>query len=290
MKNNSTIPQNLLMKKKYTLNFIIALLMLSNTIYAQKLERIKGSKEVTLTEISLDTVTSIELYKNIDLILKKGDSDKLNIYADDNLHDIVDIDLNGGKLSLSLMKRIRSKKKFELTLYVNNLSLIILNDNSTLSNTDSYKTESLNIVLNNNSELECYFNASSIVFEGNDSSDSNSTFKAETINFTLRDRADVRGVSTAKVTKINLDGRTSINIRGKSDETYLESKDASDIKLVNFLSKITEISAEDRALVYTNTSEDLTIIAKGSSKIYFYGKADIDLIEFKNKAVLTKKE
>jgi len=244
---------------------------------------------VTLTEIALDSVTSIELYKNIDLVLKNGETDKLTIYADDNLHDVVDVDLNGGKLSLSLLKRITRKKKFELTLYVRNLSLIILDDDSTIINNDFYKTENLNIVLNNNSEFECFIEAESIVLESNDSSDANFTFKAENIEYTLQDRSDAKGTSNAEVTKITLDGRTSIDLNGKSDETIIDIKDSSRAKLTNLLSKLTEIVAKDKTSIYTNTTEDLTIKVKGSSKIYIYGKAEIDLIEFKNKAILYKK-
>ncbi len=279
------------MKNNYlSKTFITLLLLITSITYAQKLEKIKGSKMVTLTEVTLDSIVSIELYKDIDLVLKQGDTDRLTIYADDNLHDVVDIDLNGGKLSLSLLKRISSKKKFELTLYANNLSLIILNDDSTLTNTDFYKAESLNIVMNNKSELECLFDADLIVYEGNDSSDSDSTFKTQTINYTLQDRADVKGVSNAEITKINLDGKTSITLSGKSKETYITATGSSDIKIEDMLSEITEIDAEDKSTVYTNTSENLSILAKDGSKINIYGKAEIDLVEFKGKAVLNKKE
>jgi len=279
------------MKNNYlSKTFITLLLLITSITYAQKLEKIRGSKMLTLTEATLDSIVSIELYKDIDLVLKQGDTDRLTIYADDNLHDVVDIDLNGGKLSLSLLKRISSKKKFELTLYANNLSLIILNDDSTLTNTDFYKAESLNIVMNNKSELECLFDADLIVYEGNDSSDSDSTFKTQTINYTLQDRADVKGVSNAEITKINLDGKTSITLSGKSKETYITATGSSDIKIEDMLSKITEIDAEDKSTVYTNTSENLSILAKDGSKINIYGKAEIDLVEFKGKAVLNKKE
>lgn len=279
------------MKNNYlSKTFITLLLLITSITYAQKLEKIRGSKMVTLTEVTLDSIVSIELYKDIDLVLKQGDTDRLTIYADDNLHDVVDIDLNGGKLSLSLLKRISSKKKFELTLYANNLSLIILNDDSTLTNTDFYKAESLNIVMNNKSELECLFDADLIVYEGNDSSDSDSTFKTQTINYTLQDRADVKGVSNAEITKINLDGKTSITLSGKSKETYITATGSSDIKIEDMLSEITEIDAEDKSTVYTNTSENLSILAKDGSKINIYGKAEIDLVEFKGKAVLNKKE
>jgi len=280
------------MKKLTTIKSIaiILIMMFSISNFAQKLEKIKGSKIVTLTEISLDSITSIELYKDIDLILKQSDSDKLTIYADDNLHDVVDVDLNNGKLSLSLNKRISSKKKFELTLFVKKLSEIILDDDSTLTNSDFYEAKNLNITLNNKSVLKCLLDADSIILEGNDSSKSESSFKTQTVNITLQDRAKVKGNLTSEITKINLNNRASLSLSGKSEETYIDAKDSADVKVLNMPSKITEIIAEDKTSVYTKTNQDLTIIAKGSAKVYIYGKPEIDLIEFKDKASLFKKE
>ncbi len=278
------------MKKKLQRLFIVLILIFTNSIYAQKLETIKGSKMVTLSEIELDSVSSIELFKGVNLILKKGDTYKLNIYADDNLHDVLDIDLNKGKLSLSLMKRIIRKKEFELTLFTPNLNEIILDDNSSLTNNDFFDVSNLNVILNNKAELNCFFNGDIIIFEGNDTSKSKSTFKAESIVYNLKDRSQVINVSNSSITKMNIAGRSHIELSGKSNETFIESFQTSNLKLTNLISEITEIIAEDKTTIYTNTKNDLTISAKDDCKIYIYGKAEIDLIDFKDEATLYKKE
>jgi len=268
---------------------VIVLIMIINLTYSQKLEKIKGSKVVTLSEITLDSITTIELFKNIDLTLKKSDNVRFAIYGDDNLHDVVDLDLDEGKLSISLLRRITSKKKFELTLYINTLSKIILNDDSTLITNDYFDAEELSIVLNNKSELIGLFDADAIIYESNDISKSEINFKAQTINYKLNDRSKIKGISNSEITKINSLGKNMVTLTGKSDETYIIAAETSNLKLVNFISNVTEIKAEDKAIVYTFTKEDLSIYAKDASSIYIYGNSDIDLIEFKNSASIYKK-
>lgn len=54
------------------------------------------------------------------------------IEADENLHEVIDSDFENGALVLSLNKRITSSKRFNLTLYVDDLDFIELNDDSEL--------------------------------------------------------------------------------------------------------------------------------------------------------------
>lgn len=276
------------MKKKYFITFTIVLLI--HNIYSQKLEKIKGSKIVTLSEVILNSITSIELSKNINLVFKKGETDKLIISADDNLHEVLDINIDGSKLSLSLLKKIYSKKAFDITLYVANLTEIVLDDNSTLTNTEFYKTDSLHITLNNKSKLNSFIDADIIVYQGNDSSKSTSTYKAQSINYFLQDKAAVTNISTAEITKINTEGKADITLSGKSTTTYIKASQSTDVRTTNLISTNTEIIAEDKSSIYTNTKENLTITARDNSKVYIYGKAIIDLMEFKGESALYKKQ
>jgi hypothetical protein len=280
------------MKKLTTIQntVIVVFLMITTLTFSQKLEKIKGSKIVTLSEIILDSISTIELYKNINLTLKQSDNVRFAIYADDNLHDVVDLDIDGGKLSVSLLRRITSKKKFELTLYINDLSKIILNDNSTLINNDFFETNDISIVLNNKSDFKCLFDADVITFEGNDTSKSETNFRAKTINYSLQDRAKIKGISNAEITKIKSVGKNLVTISGKSDETFINVGDTSTLKLSNLISNVTELKAQDKSSVYVLSKEDMSIYAKDDASIYIYGNCDLDLIEFKGTANLYKKD
>ncbi len=266
------------------------LIIFTTILFAQKLEKIKGNKNVVLAEVTLDTITSLELYKNIDLVLVSGKENKLEIYADDNLHEIIDVDMHEGKLSLSLLYRISTKKKFELTLHLTNLEEIVLNGNSKLTNKDYFNSDNIHIVLNDKSDAELLIDATSIEFEGNDKSDAKVSFKADNVTYILNESASLKGDVKADDQKINMEDRAVITLNGKCQNLTVEANGNAKVKLTNLIASDANIKAEDRADVYANTTKNLTIEAIDASKLYIYGNATINLKEFKGKAVLNKKE
>ncbi len=258
--------------------------------FAQKLEKIKGNKNVISSEIALDTIKSLELYKDIDLILKRGNSNKLTIYADENLHDVVDADIYEGKLSIALLYKITRKKKFELTLELTNLEELILNDNSKVNIINYFKSKDLHIVLNDKSNANLLFDAEMIVYEGNGSSKAEVSFKSDSVNYTLANKAKVKGITNTDMLKLTVEDRSNVTLMGKSNSMYITASETTRLKLSDLTVKTTEITVEDRATIYENTANELTISAKDDSKIYAYGKAKITLKEFEDRVTLFKKE
>ncbi|HFS66726.1 MAG TPA: hypothetical protein ENK67_00770, partial [Flavobacteriia bacterium] len=142
------------MKKNLLILFISLIGMNS---YTQKLEKVKGSKIVITTERAFDTIKGVELHKNLKVDVVKGQENKLVIFADDNLHDIVLTDITDGILDIDISNRIAGKKKFELTLYLTNLSKVTLNDNSKLVNTEYFLENKVQLFLNDKSEGDLMF-------------------------------------------------------------------------------------------------------------------------------------
>ncbi len=284
-----------LQKKKqpfFSIKRMMVLILLIGSVqtFSQKLEKIKGSKNVILSEVLLDSINSIELYKDIKLTLRSGNENKLIIHADDNLHEVINIDINEGKLSLSLLYRIRSKKEFELTLQLSNLEEIILNNNSELTNLNYFKSDELHIILNDKSEANLLFDSNSIVFEGNDSSKAEVSFKAKSINYKMLGKSKIKGISNTELVKFTAQDRAVITLMGKSESMFINASESSKVKLISFISDIAEVNAEEKSDVYLNVKEDIVISAVDDSKVYIYGNAEIDLKEFEDKASLYKKE
>lgn len=271
--------------------FTIALISFTFSIYSQKLEKIKGNKNVILSERIFDEIQTIELNKNIELILVKGSENKLEIYADDNLHEIVTTDLNNGNLNISLTNRISSKKKFELALYLTSLEQITLNDNCKIENTDYFNVENLKIVLNNKSDADLFFNAkNTIVIEANDNSKSKLALKGLDIIFTLQENAKIKATSDFENINIKSNQKSSITLTGKTKKLDVEVKNTSKIKAVNLIADTTKVVAENNSTIFTNTTTELVIFAEGRSKINIYGNPKITLESFKDTASLFKKE
>jgi hypothetical protein len=272
---------------------IITLLFLTITIlaYSQKLEKIKGNKNVILSERIFDEITSIELNKDIELILVKGSENKLEIYADENLHEVVVTDLNNGNLDVSITNRISTKKKFELALYLTNIEKIVLNDNSKLSNNDFFNVENLKIILNNKSDANLFFNAKGEVsIEANDNSKSKMSLKGQNGVFNLQENAKLKSTSNFENVIIISEQKSTITLTGKSENLEVEAKNSSKLKLANLKVNTAKVTTENSSTIYTNVTTNLLVLAEGRSKIYIHGNPKIELESFKGTASLFKKE
>ena len=85
-------------------SILILLLLTTTFLFAQKKEKLKGSKIVTIEKREIGTFEAIEISDNIEVYLDKGEKSELKIEADDNLHDIFNIDLSSATLRIHTSK------------------------------------------------------------------------------------------------------------------------------------------------------------------------------------------
>ena len=94
--------------KKITVLF----LLLSIVSVAQKKEKVKGSKKVSLEVREVGEFEAIEISDDLQVFLVKGDKCSIEIEADDNIHDALGVILSGKTLQLNMAKNLGSYKKF----------------------------------------------------------------------------------------------------------------------------------------------------------------------------------
>jgi hypothetical protein len=82
---------------------LVALVLISSLAFSQKKEKVKGSKIVTTEIKKIENFEALEVLDNLEVFLVKGTECGLEIEADDNLHDAIDIVLNGSTLKLSTL-------------------------------------------------------------------------------------------------------------------------------------------------------------------------------------------
>jgi len=104
------------MKKIIVITFLFLSLALA---YGQKKEKIKGNREVITRLYTVAPFLRVETDEDLTLFVKKAaDTTQIQLKADENLHEVLKWDVNNGVLKLWLSKKIISKKKFEITLFV----------------------------------------------------------------------------------------------------------------------------------------------------------------------------
>ena len=104
------------MTKKISLLFTF--LFLTTISVAQKKEKIKGSKIVTVAVKEIPSFENIEINDNFEVFLVKSEKPSLEIEADDNLHEVINYEVAGGTLRVSSLREASGFKKFALERFI----------------------------------------------------------------------------------------------------------------------------------------------------------------------------
>ncbi len=274
------------MKKK---NLWILAIFATLIIQAQKLEKVKGSKIVVTTERVFDTIKAIELHKNLDITIVKGEENKLLIFADDNLHDIVLTDITNGVLDIDMSNRIIRKKKFEVTLYLTNLEIITLNDVSKVTNNEYFKSNSFVVNLNDRTQANFMIESDSIYIEANDHAKADLLLKGKKVDLNLLESSKIDLGISGESLQLKSNQKSTISIEGKVDSAIIEGTDSAKIKATNFIIQDAIVKTDDNTILNINSIKNITIDASGKSKVYIYGSPKIIIDSFKDNATLFKK-
>ena len=92
----------------YTFVFFIGITTIS---HAQKAEKIKGNRDVTTKQTYIDNFNVLVIKIDFEVKIAHDCKASVEVEADDNLHDTIDINVSEGVLSISTSRRIASKKK-----------------------------------------------------------------------------------------------------------------------------------------------------------------------------------
>ena len=99
------------MKTKFLATTLLFVLTFT-TIQAQ--EKIKGSRNVTVEQTEIEPFTAMEIGEEFEVVIVKGPTAMIEIEADDNLHEVIDIDVIGNVLYLQTIKEIRRSKRLRV--------------------------------------------------------------------------------------------------------------------------------------------------------------------------------
>lgn len=256
---------------------------------AQK-AKIKGDKNVVTNDRSFEYFTKLEINDKIKLTLKQSKSTKLVIEADENLHEVLDSDFENGALVLSLNKRITSSKRFNLTLYVDDLDFIELNDDSELIGGETFKFFDLDVVLNDKSEIKIEFESQIFSLESNEKSRGEFTVKADSLSITTKESSRIKNNITAEKVYVNYTGNSASEFVGKTSSIILKADDNATFKGAELVAFDAYVEVANSSSTFINAKNNLIISAKDKSKIYIFNSPTIEIKALEDVASIYKRE
>ncbi len=274
------------MKKYYLL---LSFFMITFT-WAQKAEKIKGSKIVTIEKVEIGNFNSLEVSDNIEVFLEKGEQSELKIEADDNLQSIVTIDLNDNVLRMKTSKMAVNFKKLILRVtYTNDLKMVVSKNQSVVNAIQEIQLEDITFKSFNESKLNLNINVTDFLLQSDDKSKVELNLKAENTTIELSKNASLKALITSADLKCDLYQKAKVNLEGDVNYAKIRLDNNADFLGQKLVVKNCDLITEGYSNCTINSNSSLSVDSSGNSEIKIYGDQKIEIKRFVDSATLVKK-
>ena len=266
------------------------LLLLSITCFSQKKDKIKGSKIVTTETRKIENFTGLEVADNIEVVVKKGLNCGLEIEADDNLHEAIDITLSGPTLKLSTTKNITSFKKLTINLtYTEDFNNINLLDQSSVVSLTDFELTQININATNSTKLFLNAKVENFKLLMDEKAKGELNLKSQKATITLSKNSDLKALIASVDLTFDMYQKTDATIEGDVDNLTLRLDNNANYIGTNLTAKNAQILTESYSKASIQIKNTAIIEALGKSELEIYGDGAINLKRFTDNAILKKK-
>ena len=268
----------------------IFLILFNATVLGQEKEKIKGTKIVTVEQKEVKPFENLEVEDNLEIFLIKGDKCGVEIEADDNLHDIIDINVNGSVLQLSSTKEVISSKKFSVRVtYTDNFKMIIAKDKSNITALAEMDLSDFTFKTFDESKLFAYVKTKNFTLMANDKSKIELNLKSDQATIELSKNSRLKALISSSQLTFDMYQKTNAVIEGDAINLKLRLDNNAEFLGKNLSSKNAEITSEGYANCSIQVNTKAIIDASGKSEIQLYGTQKIDIRNFIDSATLYKK-
>lgn len=276
------------MKKIHLLLFT---LLITTFSFAQKKEKIKGTKIVTVAQKEIGNFESIEIEDNLEIFLAKGGTQGLEIEADENLHEVIMTELNGTTLRLYTAKEVTGSKKLSIRVtYTENLKSITAKNEVVLNSLTDLQLDT--IAIKNLDYSKSYLNVKSGNFSLslNDKTTAELNLQAESAAIELSKSAQLKALIASPEVKIDMYQKSVATIEGDAANAKIRLDNNANFTGRKFSVKNLELISESYTTNVVNALETVSISVSGKSQTQLLGKPKVTMVNFADSAVIYKKE
>ncbi len=267
--------------------FLIALIMFTGFVHAQRKPKIKGNRSIVQVNENLPPFNAIQLIDDLEIVLKKSFEEGYTIEADDNLIDVLKFEVKGGTLFISSFYKITAKKKLEIIINYRELESITM-ENGKMNSDDVISSDELHIKTSGPSRLELNANATitHLAMEGISSGDFN--FASDSIAVQLTDRIDARIYVVGESTHVSMQKNATARLEGTTDSLQLMLNGNANLKAERCEATLVKAILEESSDANIYAITDFELSSKGSSRVNLYGNPNIKISEFLDTSKLHK--
>lgn len=274
--------------KKYT--SLLLVLLVSTLSLAQKKEKIKGSKIVTIEQKEIGNFETIEISDNLEVYLDRGEKCELKIEADDNLHDIITIDLSAKTLRINTSKKAINYKKLIVRItYTNELNRITSKDEAIINAIQEIQLNDIAIQSFDDSKLFLNVNTKNFTLQSDNDSKIELNLKSEIASLELSKNTTLKALITATDLKCDMYQKAMANLEGDVTNANIRLDNNAKFLGNNLVIMNAQLVAESYSNCSVNVNTAIIVDAAENAEIELYGDQKIEMKRFADNAVLSKK-
>ena len=270
--------------------FSILLLLFVTCTFAQRKEKVKGSKIVTMEQKQVEKFTSIEVEDNLEVFLVKGNECGLEVEADDNLIEFVEFKVSGNNLRISTTREMKSFKKLSVRVtYPSDFNLVIAKNETNVIALSDIDLDNITFKSYDYSKLFLNAKVRQFTLMANDKSKIELNLRAEKATIDVSKSAAVKALIVSKDLGVDMYQKGDAKIEG--DVLNFKLRTDNNTNFDGSLLTVTnaQLFTEGYSNTKINVKTEVVIDAAGKSEIQLFGDAKIEMKRFTDSATLTKK-
>lgn len=270
---------------------IYLLLFLSTTIiFAQKKEKITGSKTISNKVKNIKNFSTIEVEDNLEVSLERGEFPEIKIEADDNLIDVIDIDVSDNILHLSTSKKVVKHKSLKIKVtYTSELNTIISKNDAVIKAIQEILTDNVSIKTFDNSKVLVNVNTKNFVLQADGNSEIELNLNSEKTKIELTKNTELKSLVKTNDLTLDMYQKAKAKIEGEVNSSVIRLENNSTLDGSKLEIKSIELITEGQSKASINAKTDINITASEKSETELYGDAKIEMTKFTDRAKLSKK-
>lgn len=260
-------------------------------IQAQTDDKIKGDRNVTIKQTYIDDFHTIVVDGDFSLEVVYNSKPSVEVEADDNLHEVIQFDVNDGVLKFTESVRITSKKKLSIKVnYGDALKNIEVKGDGEIRSLTSMELTDVSLITADNSRAYLNIRAKTFDYKSLGKSKTRLNLTADSTKMELSDNSKLDALVNTKTSNFDLYQRADISIEGSANSTVIRLINSSNFNGSNYEVNNVEASLEDNSDLTISANKTITLSSSGDSETYLYGSSVITIKQFEGTSKLQKKE
>ena len=260
------------------------------TVTVTHAQKLKGTRNVTVSEREITAFDSIEITNNVEVFLTKGDVASLEIEADDNLHESISVFQTQGMLRIGSTQEVSSFKKYSVKItYAEDLNLIVAKGTVLITGLTDITSSDLTIKLFDNTKLYANLRSDKFTLMAHDKTKVEMNLVAPETVLELNHNAQVKALITATQFKADLYNKANAQIEGDVQKGKFMLDNSADFTGKNLTTLLADIQLNDQAKLSLEVTQKAVISATGSSFLELHNEQKLEVNQFTDRAVISKK-